>query len=76
MTIYLIIKYLQPIYSKLRYEYTIIPSTQVQPLSISMIATNIGANTQTVGFDYSLESSGNVVDNGMSSSTVSLNLRK
>jgi hypothetical protein len=55
------------------YEYTIIPSTQVQPLSISMIATNIGANTKVVGFDYSLESSGNVVDNGMSSSTVSLN---
>ena len=32
-----------------------------------MIATNIGANTQTVGFDYG-QANVNVVDNGMSSS--------
>ena len=54
------------------YEYTIIPKSQVRPLDITMIASNTGANTQQVGFDYLLKNGGAVVNSGMSSN-VSLN---
>ena len=39
-----------------------------------MIASNLGANTQpSVGFDYTLENAGVIVDQGSSSSTTSIN---
>tara|TARA_B100000963_G_scaffold8802_1_gene6873 strand:+ start:1445 stop:3337 length:1893 start_codon:yes stop_codon:yes gene_type:complete len=56
------------------YEYTITPTPQARPLSITMIASNLGANAQpNVGLDYTLENAGVVVDSGSSSSTISIN---